>query len=104
MNLDQKQWWEEAQQDGNAVLLDVRTPEEWDQGIIPGAIHIDYYKGQGFIDEVSQLDKSKTYFVYCRSGVRSANACSIMNELGFDKANNLLGGISQWSGPVVSAE
>ena len=104
MNLDQQQWWEEAQQDSNAVLLDVRTPEEWDQGIIPGAINIDYYKGQGFIDEVSQLDKSKTYFVYCRSGVRSANACSIMNELGFDKANNLLGGISQWSGPVVAAE
>jgi rhodanese-related sulfurtransferase len=104
MNLDQQQWWEEAQQNGNAVLLDVRTPEEWSQGIIPGAITIDYYKGQEFIDEVSQLDKEKTYYIYCRSGVRSANACSIMNELGFEKANNLLGGISQWTGPVVAAE
>lgn len=101
MNLEQQQWWEQAQQDGNAVILDVRTPEEWSQGIIPGAIHIDYYKGQGFIEEVAQLDKSKTYYVYCRSGARSGNACNIMGELGFEKAFNLEGGIMEWTGPVA---
>jgi rhodanese-related sulfurtransferase len=104
MNLDQQQWWEDAQQDENAVILDVRTPEEWNDGIIPGAITIDYYKGQGFIEEVKQLDKSKNYYIYCRSGARSGNACGIFNQLGFENAYNLSGGIMQWSGPVVALE
>jgi len=104
MNLYQQQWWEDAQQDENAVILDVRTPDEWNDGIIPGAITIDYYKGQGFIDEVEQLDKSKNYYVYCRSGARSGNACGILNQLGFENAYNLSGGILQWSGPVVALE
>jgi rhodanese-related sulfurtransferase len=104
MNLDQQQWWEQAQQNSDAVILDVRTPEEWDQGIIPGAIHIDYYKGQGFVDEVAQLDNTKSYYVYCRSGMRSGNACNIMGQLGFAKAYNLEGGISQWDGPIESPE
>jgi len=104
MNLDQQQWWEDAQQDENAVILDVRTQEEWNDGIIPGAITIDYYKGQGFIEEVEQLDKSKNYYIYCRSGARSGNACGIFNQLGFENAYNLSGGIMQWSGPVVELE
>jgi len=104
MNLDQQQWWEDAQQDENAVILDVRTPEEWNDGIIPGAITIDYYKGQGFIEEVELLDKSKNYYIYCRSGARSGNACGIFNQLGFENAYNLSGGIMQWSGPVVELE
>ncbi|KGO91648.1 rhodanese-like domain-containing protein [Flavobacterium subsaxonicum] len=104
MNISQNEWWEKAQEDSNAVILDVRTPDEWNEGIIPGAITIDYYKGQGFIDEVEQLDKTKNYYVYCRSGARSGNACSIMNQLGFTTAYNLSGGISQWDGPVVALE
>jgi len=104
MNLQQDQWWEQAQQDSDAVILDVRTPDEWSNGIIPGAITIDYYRGQDFIDEVSQLDKSKAYYVYCRSGARSGNACGILNQLGFEKAYNLSGGIMQWQGPVVAQE
>ena len=47
------------------------------------------------------LDKSKNYYVYCRSGARSANACAIMNELGFENAYNLLGGIIEWDGDIV---
>lgn len=104
MNISQEQWWEDVQNDSNAVILDVRTEDEWNEGIIPGAINIDIYKGQGFIDALEELDKSKIYYVYCRSGVRSGNACNVMNQLGFEKAYNLSGGIMQWQGPVVAPQ
>lgn len=98
MNLSQEEWAEQYQNDDNAFLLDVRTPEEFDESHIPGAVNIDIYKGQGFVYELEELDKSKTYYVYCRSGARSAKACEIMNELGFDNTFNLLGGIMAWEG------
>lgn len=102
MNLNQNEWWEKAQADSNAVILDVRTADEYNRGIIPGAVNIDIYKGQGFIDEVEKLDKSKNYYVYCAAGARSGQACNIMNQLGFANAYNLSGGISQWQGPVTA--
>jgi rhodanese-related sulfurtransferase len=104
MNLDQEDWRSQLEADNNAVILDVRTASEWDEGIIPGAINIDIYKGQGFIYEVDALDKSKNYYVYCKAGGRSAQACSIMNQLGFENTYNLMGGMSQWNGEVVLPE
>lgn len=101
MNLQQQQWWADALNDENAVILDVRTPEEFENGMIPNAINIDIYKGQGFIYLLEELDKSKTYYVYCHAGSRSAKACEVMQHLGFEKTFNLLGGISEWNGPVV---
>ncbi|MBP9794091.1 MAG: rhodanese-like domain-containing protein, partial [Flavobacterium sp.] len=83
MNLIQEEWWTKLQEDDNAVILDVRTEDECLDGIIPGAINIDIYKGQGFIYQVEELDKSKNYYVYCKAGGRSAQACTIMNQLGF---------------------
>jgi rhodanese-related sulfurtransferase len=104
MNISQQEWWEQAQADSNAVILDVRTEDEWNRGIIPGAINIDIYKGQGFVYAVEELDKSKNYYVYCAAGARSAQACSIMNQLEIPNTFNLIGGISQWDGPVVAPE
>lgn len=102
-DLNQKDWTSNLNQDNNSVVLDVRTLEEIEElGIIPNAKHIDIYKGQGFIDEIKQLDKSKNYYVYCRSGGRSAQACAIMNQLGFNTAYNLLGGFNEWQGDVTS--
>jgi len=100
MNLTQEDWWTKLQEDENAVILDVRTEDEWNDGIIPNAINIDIYKGQGFIYQVDELDKSKNYYVYCKAGGRSAQACSIMNQMGFETTYNLMGGFSQWDGPV----
>lgn len=101
MNLAQEEWVSQMESDENAVLLDVRTEDECDQGIIEGSINIDIHKGQEFIDAVAALDKSKNYYVYCRSGMRSAKACEIMNELGIDNAYNLQGGIIEWEGDIV---
>ena len=100
MDLSQQEWWERAQADANAFILDVRTEDEWNDGIIPGATNIDIYKGQGFIYAVEELDKSKNYYVYCKAGSRSAQACNIMGQLGFENTYNLVGGMSQWRGPV----
>ncbi|HTG64884.1 MAG TPA: rhodanese-like domain-containing protein [Flavobacterium sp.] len=102
MNLTQEDWIAQLEADDNAVILDVRTEDECDEGIIPNAINIDIHKGQGFISEIEKLDKSKNYYVYCRSGARSAKACEIMNELGIDNAYNLLGGMLDWDGEVVA--
>ncbi len=100
MNLSQEQWAAQMQQDENAVILDVRTEEEFSEGKIPNAINIDIYEGQGFIDKVSELDKQKNYYVYCKAGSRSQQACQLMGNLGFMNTFNLSGGITQWKGEV----
>ena len=96
--LTQEEWVSQLENDNNAVILDVRTDAEVADGIIPNAIHLDIYKGQEFIDEVDALDKSKNYYIYCRSGNRSGKACQIMEELGFENTYNLLGGMLEWEG------
>jgi len=101
-DLTQEAWQSQLLTDTNAVVLDVRTPAEVAEGIIPNAIHIDIYKGDAFIADIEALDKTKNYFVYCRSGARSGQACSIMNQLGIENAYNLVGGILNWKGEVVS--
>ncbi len=101
-DLTQKEWSSQLEADNNAVIIDVRTPSEVAQGIIPNAIHIDIFKGQGFIDEIKQLDLSKNYYVYCKVGGRSGQACSVMNQLGFNNTYNLVGGITEWEGEITS--
>ena len=104
MNLTQQEWVSQLQEDENAIILDVRTEDEWNDGIIENAINIDIHQGQLFINEIEALDKNKNYYVYCRSGARSAKACEIMNELGIENAFNLTGGILAWNGDIVSPE
>jgi rhodanese-related sulfurtransferase len=77
-----------------AVLLDVRTSGEFRAGTVPGAINMDMMSPT-FRPEVGKLDKSKEYFLICRSGNRSGQACSYMAKEGF-KVNNLAYGIGDW--------
>lgn len=100
MDLVQEQWWQEIQNDSNAVILDVRTPEEVEEGKIPGSIHHDFYQGQDFLNALESLDKTKNYYVYCRSGNRSGQACMLMNQLGIANTFNLVGGTNEWNGPL----
>ncbi|MCK0147317.1 rhodanese-like domain-containing protein [Arenibacter sp. F26102] len=100
-DLSQEEWSEQLESDDNAFLLDVRTPEEVEEGYIPKATNIDIYLGQEFVAELEKLDKTKNYYVYCRSGQRSGQACAIMNKLGFENAFNLEGGFMNWEGDVV---
>lgn len=79
----------------NYVILDVRTPLEYEQGHIEDAILIDF-RSADFEEQLSKLDKDARYLVYCRSGNRSAKTCVRMNEMGFKTAINLGGGIIAW--------
>ncbi|MFC4632925.1 rhodanese-like domain-containing protein [Dokdonia ponticola] len=82
--------------DDNAVVLDVRTQDEVDEGALENSKHIDIFMGQGFINEVKKLDPEKNYYIYCRSGGRSVQACTIMEQLGFKNTYNMLGGYNAW--------
>ena len=79
----------------NFIILDVRTADEFNSGHIAGAINIDYESAQ-FTTDVSLLDKSKQYLVYCATGVRGAAATQIMVGLGFKNVQNIAGGITAW--------
>lgn len=103
-DLTQEEWASQLADDSNGIVLDVRTDAEVADGIITNAIHIDIYKGQEFISDIEDLDKSKNYYVYCRSGNRSGQACAIMEELGFENAYNLEGGILEWEGDLVDLD
>ena len=100
MNLSQEDWTSQLTNDLNAVIIDVRTEEECENGIIPNAILNDIFKGQDFINRLEVLDKSKNYFVYCKAGSRSSQACAVMNQLGFESTYNLTGGFMNWKGEI----
>lgn len=77
------------------VVLDVRTPEEFSEGHIEGAINLDFYSPD-FREELGKLDRSRTYITHCRSGKRSEKTIEMMNELGFREVYNMEGGIIRW--------
>lgn len=77
------------------ILLDVRTPEEFNESHLKNAINIDFYR-EDFVEELKKLDKSKAYAIYCRSGHRSGLTAEKMEEIGFRSTFNLEGGILQW--------
>ena len=98
MDLEQDKWKTGFENDTDAIMLDVRTSEEFESKRIPRSINIDFYNPEIFMQEVGKLDKDKSYYIYCRTGVRSANSCHLMKELGFTKTYNLIGGIVDWNG------
>ncbi|MCC5923320.1 MAG: rhodanese-like domain-containing protein [Crocinitomicaceae bacterium] len=100
-HLDQTTWLAQYNDEENAVILDVRTPGEWAEGIIAGAQKLNIMDTQNFVAEIEQMDKSKSYFIYCRSGNRSGQACQIMEQFGFEKTYNLVGGVMEWTGELV---
>lgn len=102
-DLDPTAFAERAAADG-AVILDVRTPAEFAEGHLPGAVNIDVESGT-FAEDVAALDKDATYAIYCRSGNRSQVAMSEMADQGFTDLGHLVGGITAWSaagGTVVT--
>lgn len=99
-NLSQQEWVAALSQQQEAKILDVRTLPEIEEGKIPEAINLDILNPQVFMDRVEKLDKSYHYFVYCKAGSRSAQACAVMQQLGFEHTYNLEGGFSEWNGAV----
>ena len=102
-NVSAKDFQQLIQDNSNAILLDVRTPNEVAQGIIKNADIIDFYDPE-FKTKLDKLDKSKPVLIYCHSGRRSGIAMSTLRELGFSEIYNLQGGILEWSEAGLAIE
>ena len=94
INLDATQFSQKIT-DQKVVILDVRTAPEFIEGHIPNAINIDVLSDY-FTADISALDKTLEYAIYCRSGKRSVDAATAMEEIGFS-TSNLTGGIISWA-------
>ncbi len=102
-HLDAKTFEKRIEEEPDSVILDVRTEDEYYHTRIPNSVLIDIYE-ETFPHEILKLDKSKSYFVYCRSGSRSNSACQFMMKNGFEKVYNLEDGIVSWVGKLEQGE
>ena len=82
--------------DPDVVLLDVRTPKEFQDGHIQGALLLDYYSSD-YVERLKGLDREKTYLIYCRSGNRSGKSLAIFKKMGFRRAYHMDTGVIGWS-------
>ena len=82
--------------DANFVILDIRTPGEYQSGHLKDATMIDYYSN-AFVNDIGRLDREKTYLVYCRSGNRSARSLDLFKKLQFQRVYHLATGIISWN-------
>jgi len=86
----------------NVVLVDVRTPEEYSEGHIPGAINIDAAlcgrSNQAYVESIL-TDKTAHICMYCFSGARSGMASAYLRQMGYDRAVNI-GGFEGYEGPL----
>lgn len=85
----------QAKADTTSIILDVRTPEEYKEEHLAGAQQLDFLNTSVFDTGIKLLDKSHTYYVYCRSGKRSHHACMKMQKQGL-KVFDMEGGILNW--------
>lgn len=81
---------------GEGIVLDVRTPDEYNAGHLEGSLHHNIYDAD-FADQLAKLDPETPVYVYCKAGGRSAKAMSMMHEMGFAEVYNLAGGYDAWS-------
>lgn len=78
------------------VILDIRTPEEFAEGHIEGAVNIDFY-APDFADQLAELDAAGSYVLYCRSDNRSGQAMPVFEDLGFVDVTEVDGGVVAWA-------
>ena len=100
-NLNSENFSQKFNETEDSVLIDVRTKDEYDNGHIPGSINLDIYSFD-FKEHINNLDRNKSYFLYCRSGNRSFTAGQFMKNLGFEKIFNLQGGILDWNERLIT--
>ena len=77
------------------ILVDVRTPEEYEAGHIDNAMNINWFDSN-FAKNFEKMDKNKTIYLYCKKGGRSAKAAHLLDSLGYKNAINLEGGYDAW--------
>ena len=80
----------------NELIVDIRTPREFAEGHIEGAININVFDNT-FLVKIAEFDNTKPIFLYCRSGNRTSSASKKVADLGFQKVYDLQGGIINWA-------
>ena len=95
-SIDSKEAYGLIKADANIAILDVRTAKEFADGHVAGAVNIDVNQAD-FAQKIDQLDRSKTYIVYCRLGRRSSKAVGIMATKGFKNLYNVSDGFVGWN-------
>lgn len=88
--------FDKAISEDDVIVIDVRTPEETAEGTVDRALELNFYD-KDFSERLLALDKSKSYYVYCKAGGRSAKTARLMVKNGFSKVFNLEGGYTEWS-------
>jgi len=101
--LEASKLMEQNQNNKNFLILDVRTAGELREGFIKESLNIDFYKPD-FKKELSKLDRSKTYLIYCKSSRRTGKIKEMMGELKFKKVYNMSGGIMKWKADGLPLE
>jgi rhodanese-related sulfurtransferase len=96
LNLNALEFSQKIRSDDSIVIIDVRTPQEFNQGHIPDSLLIDIHSPT-FPKRIKELDKSKDYYIYCRSGSRSYHAGIFMLSEGFKSVQHLKDGIISWT-------
>ena len=66
-----------------ALVLDVRSPKEFKQGSVARAVNIDWNDAKRFKESAVKLDRSRTVYIFCQSGIRSAKAAAYLRKQGF---------------------
>lgn len=102
-NLAPKEFNEALLKDTSKIFLDVRTPEEFANEHIAGAINYNI-NDDNFETKISKLDTSYRVYVYCLSGGRSSRAANMLAQKGFKNIYNLSGGIGKWVGDGLKTE
>ncbi|WP_245833621.1 rhodanese-like domain-containing protein [Nonlabens spongiae] len=80
----------------NVQIVDVRTPEEFEEGTIGKAVNIDFFDKENFKSEFLKFDKTKPIYIFCRSGNRSQKAAHRLVDMGFENVIDLEGGYLNW--------
>ncbi len=94
-NLSAQEAGQLARTSKDLVVLDVRTPAEFQSGHIKNALNVDY-KAPDFEQQLAKLDKTKPYLVHCAVGGRSTKTLPLLQKLGFKNVRHLDGGIQSW--------
>ena len=103
-NLNSKQFHEMVQKERNVIVLDVRTPQEYEaDGHIPNSILIPIQVLPQYVKDLEKF-KDRKILVYCRSGNRSVVASKFLEQYGFKNVYNLKGGIIEWKNQGLPVE
>lgn len=101
LSADEVRKWLAEKKEGEFTLIDVREPEEYKEGHLPGALLMPL---SDLLDRMNELDPSNPVITYCRMGNRSKSAAALMKGQGFSRAYSIEGGITAWNGLVATGE